>query len=160
QQILYVMRKTDGELVSEALQPTLFVPMTGAAEQQREIQPDPDNPQIVNGNFEEPAPSEKFIPGWYYQRLGRVIKADAAEGQQFVRFQNDIAGQGAFMLQGLPIRGQQVTALKLSASVRLENVRDAGNPAEYATIAVTFYDTNRRDLGVHTIGRLRGTHDW
>ena len=32
QQTLYLLKKTDGKMVSEALQPTLFVPMTGEAE--------------------------------------------------------------------------------------------------------------------------------
>ena len=32
QQTLYLLKKSDGKLVSEALQPTLFVPMTGKAE--------------------------------------------------------------------------------------------------------------------------------
>src|SRR4029079_842802 len=35
QQTLYLMRKKDGELKSETLRATLFVPMTGAAEDQR-----------------------------------------------------------------------------------------------------------------------------
>ena len=53
QQTLYLMRKTDGKLKSEALRATLFVPMTGEAEEQRKVKPDPKNPQIVNGSFEE-----------------------------------------------------------------------------------------------------------
>ncbi|MGE0758666.1 MAG: protein-L-isoaspartate(D-aspartate) O-methyltransferase, partial [Pirellulaceae bacterium] len=44
QQTLYLMRKKNGELIAEALQPTLFVPMTGAAEEARQIQPDPTEP--------------------------------------------------------------------------------------------------------------------
>src|SRR3990172_6053762 len=52
QQTLFLMRETGGKLQSEALRPTLFVPMTGAAEEKRRVQPDPTNPQLTNGNFE------------------------------------------------------------------------------------------------------------
>ena len=44
QQTLYLLKKTDGKMVSEALQPTLFVPMTGEAEAGREVLPDPAKP--------------------------------------------------------------------------------------------------------------------
>ena len=54
-QTLYLLRKKDGKLESEALLPTLFVPMTGKAEEAREVKPDPANPQLVNGSFEEEA---------------------------------------------------------------------------------------------------------
>ena len=53
QQTLYLFRKEDGKLVSEALRPTLFVPMTGTAEDKRQVKPDPLHPAIVNGGFED-----------------------------------------------------------------------------------------------------------
>ena len=34
QQTLYLLTKRDGQMVQEALRPTLFVPMTGAARDQ------------------------------------------------------------------------------------------------------------------------------
>lgn len=52
QQTLYRMIKRDGELVRQPLRQTLFVPMTGEAEENRQQKPDPSNPRIVNGNFE------------------------------------------------------------------------------------------------------------
>ena len=52
QQTLYLMRKQNGKLVSEALRPTLFVPMTGQAEKDRQVLPDPLHPKVINGNFE------------------------------------------------------------------------------------------------------------
>ena len=53
QQVLYLFKKKDGKLINEALRPTLFVPMTGTAEDEREIKPDPLHPKLVNGGFEE-----------------------------------------------------------------------------------------------------------
>ncbi|TWT52940.1 Protein-L-isoaspartate O-methyltransferase [Rubripirellula amarantea] len=52
QQTLFRMVKTDGKLVEQPLQPTLFVPMTGEAEDKRIQKPDPANPTIINGDFE------------------------------------------------------------------------------------------------------------
>ena len=68
QQTLYLMEKQNGEMVRKSLRPTLFVPMTGKAEDQRRVLPDPTNPQLLNGDFEEGLDEEGFVKGWYYQR--------------------------------------------------------------------------------------------
>ena len=68
QQTLYILRKENGKLIKEALRPTLFVPMTGEAEDRRDVKPDPKNPRAINGNFEIPPLENGFIIGWYYQR--------------------------------------------------------------------------------------------
>ncbi len=52
QQTLYLFEKKNGELKSVALLPTLFVPMTGKAEDNRVVKPDPANPELYNGSFE------------------------------------------------------------------------------------------------------------
>ena len=54
QQTLCRLTKTDGELVREDLRPTLFVPMTGSAEDERSVRPDPAHPKLVNEDFEAP----------------------------------------------------------------------------------------------------------
>src|SRR5690606_14113853 len=116
------------KLVSEALQPTLFVPMTGTAEADRQVKPDPLRPEIVNGDFEQPALDNGYIPGWYYQRLVSLRTDGAPEGEQYVEFQNDVLGRPAYMLQGLPIQGDQITRMRISTLVKLKGVRDAGRP--------------------------------
>ena len=45
QQTLYLFQKQDGKLKKVALLPTLFVPMTGQAEDDRVVQPQPRTPQ-------------------------------------------------------------------------------------------------------------------
>src|SRR4029079_15055608 len=79
QQTLYLMRKVDGELKSEALRATLFVPRTGAAEEKRQVKPDPAHPHLVNGGFEEitqDKDGKEEASGWHYQRtLG--LKSDS-----------------------------------------------------------------------------------
>src|SRR5262245_16260637 len=70
-QTLYLFTKKDGKLEKEALLPTLFVPMTGKAEEARQQKPDPDNPHLINSSFEEEPnyKTEGGQPGWYYERL-------------------------------------------------------------------------------------------
>ena len=62
QQTMMLMKKVNGQLETEALRPTLFVPMTGAAEKTRDVLPDPQRPEIKNGDFELPEPENGF-PG-------------------------------------------------------------------------------------------------
>tara|TARA_R110002049_G_scaffold2750_7_gene22082 strand:- start:21639 stop:23231 length:1593 start_codon:yes stop_codon:yes gene_type:complete len=52
QQTLFEMTKQNGKLIRKPLRPTLFVPMTGEAEESRQLQPDRKNPVVVNGDFE------------------------------------------------------------------------------------------------------------
>lgn len=160
QQTLYLMRKKEGKLVSEALQPTLFVPMTGKAEEGRQVQPDPLRPKVVNGDFESPPPVHGFLPGWYYERLAMLESGDAPQGAQYLKLANSDLGRPAHVLQGLAVDGRHIQGLKLTGWVKLENVRDSGQPLDVATIAITFYDQNRKDLGFLSMGPLRGTHDW
>ncbi len=62
QQTMYLFRKENGELRREALRPTLFVPMTGQAEQDRDVQPDPTQPLLRNGDFEADANGRDSSP--------------------------------------------------------------------------------------------------
>ena len=51
QQTLYLLKKTDGKMLRETLLPVIFVPMTGKAEESREVKPDPKNPAIAQRRF-------------------------------------------------------------------------------------------------------------
>ncbi len=101
QQMLYRMRKVNGKLEQESLQPTLFVPMTGEAEANREVPPDPANPKVLNPSFEEDLIKEFHVPGWYYQFGCKVITADGfPEGKRIVQFQSQDSEQPSMLLQG------------------------------------------------------------
>ena len=52
QQTLTVLRKVHGKLEHEALEPTFFVPMTGKAEQLRDLTGEPTDCQLVNRSCE------------------------------------------------------------------------------------------------------------
>ncbi len=161
QQILYVFRKIDGKLKAEALRPTLFVPMTGRAEDQRAVKPDPENPRAVNGNFEEPLGENGFVAGWYYQRhLTWETSSSAPEGEHFVTFDNDVVGRSAHLLQGFPIDGRKVAELTVSCKVRHSNVRNAPRSNSIPSLAITFYDANRKDLGFFWLGPYEGGSAW
>jgi protein-L-isoaspartate(D-aspartate) O-methyltransferase len=168
QQTLYLMTKIDGKLVGQPLQPTLFVPMTGKAEAARRVKPDPANPGVINGDFELSqgaigADAESLagtIAGWYYERQVSLIRGDAYEGEQFVRFTNATPDLASHLLQGLPLDGRAVTSLRISGAVRTESVQGAGQADGLPAIVINLYDEQRRDLGIFIIGPFKGSRGW
>mgnify|MGYP001828287428 FL=1 len=169
QQTLYRITKKDGGLEREALRPTLFVPMTGEAEETRVVKPDPQHPQVVNGGFEESATGSPlkpdFIPGWYYGR--QVQRMEATETQQrvplgtaYVRFRNETPGLGSHLLQGIPIDGQTIALLRLAGYVRIEDVRQGPSQESLPMIALSLYDEDRQELATFWLGPYRGTMPW
>lgn len=161
QQTLYLMRKRDGKLEKEALRPTLFVPMTGTAEEQRDKQADPANPQLVNGDFEQPPEDNGYMPGWYYQR-GLTWKGagDSPSGGHFVEFENQAQGRPTSLLQGLALDGRLVKRIRLSASIKLDNVKPGADRSELPGVTIRFFDEQRSLLGTQWIGLIQGTREW
>lgn len=159
-QTLYLMRKSNGKLQREALEPTLFVPMTGAAEAKREIRPDPAHPAIFNGGFEELDADTKTPVGWHYQRQVAVETAAPPQGKTYLRFSNGQAGRGSQALQGLGIDGRQVHEIELSAQVTAKNVRPGQSAQQLPVIYLTFYDEQRETVGEDGLGPWNGTFDW
>jgi protein-L-isoaspartate(D-aspartate) O-methyltransferase len=162
-QTLYLFSKQGDKLEKEALLPTLFVPMTGKAEQSREKKPDSANPRLVNGSFEEEPTfkSEGGQPGWYYERfVARRADAKAPDGEHYVEFKNSEPGLDSHLLQGFGVDGRQVTQLEVSGWVKTENVVPGQHPDQIPYIAITLYDEQRRQLDPMLIGPFRGTSDW
>ncbi|TWU15258.1 protein-L-isoaspartate(D-aspartate) O-methyltransferase [Allorhodopirellula heiligendammensis] len=176
QQTLYRMIKKDGELVRQPLRPTLFVPMTGTAEEGRHTLPDPEHPTLVNGNFETAtatsvessgAPSQtdqadlavesEFVAGWYY---GRQVRRVVEHGNAMARFENETPGLGSHLLQGIAIDGSLVSTIRLSARIRTHGIVKGPDTDAWPMLAISFYDASRRDLGMTTLGPYRGTQDW
>ncbi len=167
-QTLYLMRKKDGALKSEALRATLFVPMTGAAEEQRQIKPDGAHPKLTNGSFEEVAQDkdgEKNAvtepAGWHYLRQ-LMLKSDpsAPDGKQYVQFHNGDPGRGCHALQGFAVDGRQVSNLELKYWVSGENVRPGMPTDDLPRILVTFYDDRRATIAEEAVGAFTGTFAW
>ncbi len=161
QQTLYLMKKIDGKMTAEALQPTLFVPMTGQAESGREVRPDPARPTVINGGFED-ATGEPLKPaGWHYQRAVKLVEGQSApEGNRYATFSNALPGGKAQALQGFAIDGRKVPWLQLSTRVRGSNIRAGQSPEELPGVILSFYDEKRVPLGETGLGPWRGTFDW
>ena len=161
QQTLYLMRKVDGKMESEALRPTLFVPMTGTAEDNREVLPDPTKPRLLNSDFEEGLDEDGFVQGWYYQRQLTLQEGLLAPGgQHYVEFNNKVPGQYAHLMQGFAVDGRKVPKLMLRASMSCKNVAVGPHENDLPYVALTFYDANRKDLKTSIIGPMRGSVAW
>jgi len=161
QQMLYLFTKKQGKLVHEALRPVLFVPMTGTAEERRQVQPDPANPAIQNGGFERAVGDPPRPAGWHYQRQLEWVEDDEApEGEHYVTFSNADPGRHSQALQGFPVDGRAVRELDVSLVVRAEGVRSGQNQRQVPALGVTFFDENRAPLGDAVIGPWLGSFDW
>jgi protein-L-isoaspartate(D-aspartate) O-methyltransferase len=160
-QTLYLMRKKDGKLEKEALLPTLFVPMTGKAEDNRKIKPDPANPQVDNGSFEEKAFESGAQPGWYYEKqVAWDSPPDAPDGKHVIKFTNSQPGLSAHLLQGFGIDGRQVKQLEVSGWVTTKDLVVDVKREECPFIAVTFYDGNRKEMGHQFLGPFTTDQPW
>jgi protein-L-isoaspartate(D-aspartate) O-methyltransferase len=170
QQTLYRFRKQGKELKSETLRPTLFVPMTGAAEEQRAVKPDPARPQLVNGGFEESRPvdaanakgSSLEPAGWHYQRQLTLITtaSDAPQGSSYARFSNDEPGRGCQALQGFAVDGRKVSSLQISLAVKAANISPGQAANQLPHAVISFYDERRAVVGEEAVGPFQGTFAW
>ncbi len=163
QQMFYLFRKVAGKLESEALRPTLFVPMTGKAEDLREVQPDAAKPRLVNGSFEESYDEDgtEVPKSWHYVRQAKLTEDDRAPlGKRYLLFANTTPGRGSQALQGFPVDGRAVKAIDLKFMVRGTDVRPGAIQAELPTVTVTFYDERNDILGSRIVGPWRGTFPW
>jgi protein-L-isoaspartate(D-aspartate) O-methyltransferase len=159
EQVFYMFEKQNGELVKKRLLPALFVPMTGEAEDNRQVKPDPKHPEIHNGGFEADNEGDGHPIAWHYQRQLTLETGDAPEGKHFVTFTNKDPGRSAQMLQAMIMDGRQVTAIQISLSVRGEKIRN-GEGNDKAGFMIQYFDAERRPIPPEVIGFGEGTFDW
>ncbi len=161
QQTLFLMRKKDGKLEQEALRPTLFVPMTGEAEDNRKVKADPHHPQILNGDFEQELLNHEHVPGWYYQFGLKVHRDDSApDGPQYVEFISEESGKPALLLQGMPLDGRFVRRIRLSAFVSTVGAKQGQGAEEVPAVVIQFFDENRRRISYSFLGPFLGNRKW
>jgi protein-L-isoaspartate(D-aspartate) O-methyltransferase len=159
--MMYLYTKKDGKLVAEALRPTFFVPMTGQAEAQRKVKPDPLRPTIANGDFETVAKDNGLPTAWYYlQQMTVVTDEKAPSGRHYAQFGNEIAERAAHALQGFPVDGRKVRHIDLSYFVKADNVRPGETRDQLPVLAIAFFDERRSPLGEITTRNWFGTFDW
>jgi len=164
QQNLVRMTKRDGKLASEPLQATLFVPMTGAAEDARQVQPDPLRPTIRNGGFEKVVGDGADPVGWHYLRQATTRQGDATtpapEGARWFRFTNADPGVASQALQGMAIDGRKVSQIKVSCRVSAENVVAGPGEGQLPAVVINFYDERRAVIETVSLGPWSGTFGW
>lgn len=151
QQVFHLLEKQNGELKETELLPTLFVPMTGQSEAERGVQPDPANPVIVNGSFEQ-LRDDGLAVGWHYQRRTRIDEGPAPDGSHWLVFENSNRGRTSHILQGLAVDGREIAALNVSLQILVGDIRQGDSDAEVPKLLVHFFDQKRQPIGVKTIG--------
>jgi len=160
QQVFHLLEKQNGELKETELLPTLFVPMTGQSEAERALQPDPLNPVIRNGSFEE-LREDGLAAGWHYQRRTRVEEVAAPDGAHWLLFENADRGRTSHILQGLAIDGQKVAAVNVSLQVKVGDIRQGESEAESPHLTIHWFDQKRQPIGQKTVGPwLAESMDW
>lgn len=160
QQTFHLLTKKDGKLVREKLIPTLFVPMTGESESRRLVRPNPNEPQIVNGDFEADTNKDGRPDNWHYQRQSKLITEKPQSGSYCIRMESKEPGRLAQMLQGTAINGKTIGSITLNAWIRTKQVRSGPRRFDRAEIQVHFFDKIRREIGYGRIGSFVGTNNW
>lgn len=160
-QTLVMLTKRGGELVREPLVPSLFVPMTGAAEERRQVLPDGGRPGLHNGGFEELLPRSDVPAAWYYGRQSAVVEAaDAAGGGRHLRIENRHPGRPAHLFQGFPCDGREVGRLSFRLAIRGENIVAGQRPEELPGLVVRFYNDQRTRSLPAAIGPWQESPRW
>lgn len=160
QQLLHIFRKRDGQLEQVSVRPTLFVPMTGTADEQRgDAMAVPL--EIVNGDFETLPDSGDYIPGWYYEFNAAVVEdPESPAGPRCIEFRSDRPESPNLILQGFRCDAREHPKVILSGAVKCENIQ-VGKEADWLPkISLRMLDENREVLGYYWLGNFSGTHPW
>jgi protein-L-isoaspartate(D-aspartate) O-methyltransferase len=160
QQQLYRLTKRNGQLEREILEPTFFVPMTGQAEQLREVKSDTGRPELINGSFE--AVSDDGLPlGWYYVRQATILEdAAARDGQRLLELKNETPGRGAQLLQALAMDGRLVKEIDLTLWIETKQVRAGQDASQVPRVDLYYFNEQRIPIGSVTLGPWRGQVTW
>ena len=161
QQVFHMFEKKEGKLVSTKLISTLFVPMTGKSEDQRQIKPDPLHPKLLNGSFEEDEDGDGKPDHWHYQRLMTVDEKIVTDGKKSAFFECETTGRIGQALQAMAIDGSKIASLHFELDYKTEGVIVGKMSYEMPSLVIHFYDENRKSFQVETIGPWLGTSgDW
>ena len=161
EQTLVRLQKRAGELERTDLVPSLFVPMTGQAEERRAVLPNGTQPSLANSSFEECLQDSETPTAWYYGRQEVFLENNTSpDGQRHLLLKNSEPGRPAHIFQGFPIDGRSVRELKISYRVRVLELGSGRIPAEKPGVAIRFFD-ERRTRSTRLIAPLRILNsDW
>ena len=155
EQTLVRLQKRAGGLERTDLVPSLFVPMTGEAEERRAVLPNGVKPRLANSSFEECLPDSETPTAWYYGRQEALLEnGNSPDGQRHLLLKNSEPGRPAHIFQGFPIDGRSVRELKISYQVRVAGLGSGRIPAEKPGVAIRFFD-ERRARSTRLVAPLR-----
>ena len=160
QQMLYLFRKTDGQLQQEKLESTFFVPMTGEAEAQREHKDDSGTPQVVNGTFEEVGRHERDArlvlrsPGSHRGRRHRTRGTTAHGAHEW--HSRPVRPCAAGHRRGRP-HNQRAHPDRAAADARCGGT---GRQVSLATSGTGLLRRNARSDSYRDVGPWDGDHPW
>ena len=161
QQVFHLLKKQDGKLVNEALRPTLFVPMTGKAEESRQVQPDPLHPKLINGGFEEVARHQRRTDGLVLhppdESRDRRRRPRRAELRDLLQHRARPRLPGAARLPDRRPQGPRIGTFLHGPRERHGGRSGAHQAPQFA---VLFLDENHATVGQAAIGPWRGTFAW
>jgi protein-L-isoaspartate(D-aspartate) O-methyltransferase len=161
EQTLVRLSKRNGVMERESLVPSLFVPMTGTAEQGRRVQPDGTKPALSNGGFEDLLPDADVPAAWYYGRQFKIVaEPDAPEGRHYLRLENAEPGRPAQVFQGFPVDGRTIGRVAVSLDVRGDGIGAGPHPDDFPGLAVRFFNEERSRSQNGQLGPWKGTGPW
>ena len=142
EQTLVRLQKKEGKLERIDLVPSLFVPMTGHAEERREVLPNGKN-------------------AWYYGRQETLLEnGEAALGQRHLLLQNSEPGRPAHIFQGFPIDGRAVREITVTYQVRVLQIGKGRLSEAKPGVAIRFFD-ERRVRSTRLVAPLRTiSNEW
>lgn len=149
-QTFYLFEKKQGKLEATRLIPALFVPMTGESEDRRTVQPDPLNPSLTNGGFEQDSAGDGRPDGWHYVRQATLMDDASPNGGRSLRLINEEPGSLSQVLQGFAVDGRHISGLQFSATMLAEEIRPDNTNAP-GGLVVFFFDNNRRNIGAERL---------
>lgn len=161
EQTLVRLQKKEGKLERIDLVPSLFVPMTGHAEERREVLPNGKNPGLANSGFEECLPNSQTPSAWYYGRQETLLEnGEAALGQRHLLLQNSEPGRPAHIFQGFPIDGRAVREITVTYQVRVLHIGKGRLSEAKPGVAIRFFD-ERRVRSTRLVAPLRTiSNEW
>lgn len=158
-QTFYLFEKKQGKLEATRLIPALFVPMTGESEDRRNVQPDPLNPSLTNGGFDQDTDGDGRPDGWHYVRQATLMDDASPTGGRCLRLSNEQPGSLCQVLQGFAVDGRRISGLRLSATMLAQEIRP-DKPNTPIGLVVYFFDNNRRNIGFERLTYPASEGEW
>jgi len=161
EQTLVRLTKRNGAMERESLVPSLFVPMTGAAEKGRRVQPDGAKPALHNGGFETLLPAGDVPAAWYYGRQFELVAGqDAPEGRHYLRLHNGQPGRPAQLFQGFPVDGRTIGRVSFSLEVRGDGIAAGPGSEDFPGLVVRFFNDERTRSVNGQVGPWKNSGPW